>query len=243
MLPFKKWYYFWWLKNSNDMVEPDLAIIRKILQEGDTAIDVGAFYGRYTKVCSECVGTEGRVLSFEPIPVTFEILTSNVKKFGLQNVELFKYAVANKHGCARMMIPHYPFGGYDCYASTINKDGNIPVRALCLDDLYSFFQDGVAFIKSDTEGNDFKVVCGAKKIISMFKPVLLVEINHQKDDRLITFLEKKGYTGFWFDGKNLIKHIPGDICWKAINYFFLKPEHIQMFNSLNIVEGGKNKRR
>ena len=46
MLPFKKWYYFWWLKNSNDMVEPDLAIIRKILQEGDTAIDVGAFYGR-----------------------------------------------------------------------------------------------------------------------------------------------------------------------------------------------------
>ena len=58
--------------------EPEFNLASEILREGDWVLDVGANIGHYTVRFSELVGDKGRVIAFEPVPDTFEILSSNV---------------------------------------------------------------------------------------------------------------------------------------------------------------------
>ena len=55
--------------------EPDLKLVQHLVKPGDTVLDVGANFGVYTRVLSQLVGPAGRVISVEPVPQTFSILS------------------------------------------------------------------------------------------------------------------------------------------------------------------------
>lgn len=65
---------------------------------GDLVFDIGAHCGVSTYHLSEMVGPEGKVVAFEPDPVTFAILQRNVERYGLTNVVLQNAAVAGTAG-------------------------------------------------------------------------------------------------------------------------------------------------
>jgi tRNA A58 N-methylase Trm61 len=79
----KKVHYARALSAVSEGDEVDFKIIKQLVNPGDYVADIGANYGVYTKYLSELVGRDGCVYSIEPIPLTFEILYSNVKKLGL----------------------------------------------------------------------------------------------------------------------------------------------------------------
>jgi FkbM family methyltransferase len=169
--------------------EPDALACREYLKPGDVAIDVGANWGSYTKVFSECVGPEGSVHAVEPVPETFEYLRYNVEHLKLKNVSLHQVAAENRSGTARMTIPLWHGGRRNIYESHFAEDGEIEVRSERLDDLFHDVKP--ALIKIDVEGADLEVVKGATNLLKSYHPVLLVELSSPGTDPL---LREMGYS-------------------------------------------------
>src|SRR5262245_59935385 len=81
-------------RNSFRTNEPEWDLSSQWLSPGDWAIDVGANIGHYTKRFSDLVGASGRVIAFEPVPATFELLSANAAQFTCANTTLLNLAAS-----------------------------------------------------------------------------------------------------------------------------------------------------
>lgn len=218
------------LKKFNEINEPDFKVLRYLVRTGETVVDIGANIGWYTKFLSDLVGENGRVISAEPISETFALLSFCVKQLGLSNIKLLNFAISDREGISRMEIPKYNFGGLNFYrAKIINSEKRqcstktFPVILKTLDSLLLNYEDNISFIKCDVEGHELEVIKGARKVISKFKPVWLIEVcsepneNNSSASVLFEIMYKHGYNAYWYDGKGLHEYLNG--C-KSTNYFF-----------------------
>jgi FkbM family methyltransferase len=231
----KKQYYAWLLRRGPENAERDCRPLPTLVAPGDHVIDVGANIGIYTKRLSELVGARGRVYSVEPIPLTFELLASNVKRLGLSNVELFACAISDRNGSVVMEVPRYASGGENFYEARIRpgdgQSGTLRTfRVLCttLDALVAPASVRISFVKCDVEGHELSCIRGAQRVLRESKPALLLEVSSDPDDsrspahELFGVLAEEGYQAYWFDGATLRRRSPGD---RSVNYFFLREEH------------------
>ena len=102
----KKRYYLGLLRaDADELMETDARALPRFLKAGDFVIDVGAFVGFYSQRLSRLVGPSGRVWSFEPMPLTYEILSASLQRLGLKNVRAFPCAVSDRDGAATMEVP------------------------------------------------------------------------------------------------------------------------------------------
>jgi FkbM family methyltransferase len=236
----EKVYYERLLRFFTESDEVDFKVIKHLVKCGDCVVDVGANIGVYTKYMSELVGVDGRVYSIEPIPLTFEILRSNIKKLGLKNVELINCAISNTNGRVTMEVPLYELGGENFYKARIvgsNTNSSlrqVKVESKTIDYIFSKLALNISFIKCDVEGHEFQCIKGAKKIIEESKPALLIEISGDPDSlestsyEIFELLNEEGYEAYFFDGINLNRRHLGD---KSINYFFLLPKHLRLLKN------------
>lgn len=233
----KKVYYVHLLRFFTEDDEVSFKVIKHLVGYGDCVIDVGANIGVYTKYLSVLVGIHGRVYSVEPIPLTFEILYSNVRKLELKNVELINYAISDTNGSVLMEVPLYESGGENFYEARI-MEGNtnsslrrVRVESKTIDYLFSALPYNISFIKCDVEGHELRCIKGAMKIIKESKPAWLIEISGDPDSLKSTFYEifkllnEEGYEAYWFDGISLNKWCSDD---KSVNYFFLALKHLRV---------------
>src|SRR5262245_44584848 len=68
--------------SSNDTARYDalqVQLLAKHLNDGDTAIDIGAHYGQYCILMAAMCGAMGNVVAFEPDPHARQILMQNLK--------------------------------------------------------------------------------------------------------------------------------------------------------------------
>jgi len=80
-----------------EFYEPlETEIVKQEVKKGNLAIDVGASIGYYALLFAKLVGTEGKVVAFEPVPERYHILEKNIKLNNLKNVDLVKKSVSNK---------------------------------------------------------------------------------------------------------------------------------------------------
>ncbi len=172
----KKIYYARHLRSISQNDEPDLKVIQYLVAPGHNVADLGAHVGVYTKYLSELVGISGRVYSVEPIPLTFDILRSNVRKFGLKNVELRNCAISDSDGYATMEVPRYDGGGENFYEARIAKEHakhlfrRIEIAALTVDSLLSELDSPIHFIKCDVEYHELSCLRGAVHTIQGSMP-------------------------------------------------------------------------
>ena len=73
----KKIHYARIVRQISESDEPDLIVLRHLIEKGQCTADLGANIGVYSKYLSEYVGPSGRVISVEPVPLTYDILCSN----------------------------------------------------------------------------------------------------------------------------------------------------------------------
>jgi len=76
--------------------EPEFRQLADWVHPGDSVLDVGANVGQYTLRLSELAGEEGRVIAFEPIIETFEILAAMARRARYRNITLFNIAVSER---------------------------------------------------------------------------------------------------------------------------------------------------
>ena len=170
--------------------EPEVFEIARALHEGDWVIDVGANVGHYTCQMARCVGASGRVLAFEPIPMSFALLTANVRAAGLLNVTLFNIALSSRAGISRMTVPSYEDSRLaNFYQAHIATDGDYPVLCLPLDAIP--IPGRVRLIKVDAEGHYQQVLIGMESLLQRDRPMLIVE--GSLNGAVATWLTARGY--------------------------------------------------
>lgn len=74
----------------------EFKIVRRLLKEGQTFLDIGANTGYYSLLASKFVGEDGRVLAFEPNPTMFQRLKYNLMINKSANVLAFNVGLADK---------------------------------------------------------------------------------------------------------------------------------------------------
>jgi FkbM family methyltransferase len=172
--------------------EPELRLLAGLVDPHRTAVDVGANKGTYTWFLSHLCR---HVYAYEPNPAMRWMLTRCTPS----NVTVFPRALSDRNGEAVLRIPHRG-GRFANNVGTLRPEFDdpscecIPVPTTRLDD------DGlvdVGFLKIDVEGHEREVLRGARELIARDRPVLLVEIIAEHNDRpvddTIEFVERLGY--------------------------------------------------
>lgn len=170
--------------------EKEYSQIGRWLAEGDWVIDVGANIGHYTKKFSEVVGESGRVIAFEPVPITFELLASNVALFEHNNVTLLNMAASESTDVLGMSIPTFQTGLKNYYRGHLTRDNaDISVMTFPIDAMS--LPPKVRLVKIDAEGHDLSVLKGMKGMLEDSHPVIIIEDDSAE---IGEFLSGLGYT-------------------------------------------------
>lgn len=134
------------------------------LKAGETFVDVGANIGYYTLVAARCVGEQGRVIAYEPDPLNYELLTTNVAMNDLPQVQLFPYALYDQNTTGQLFLSDDNFGDHRIYAAAENRQSRHITLVHGAEHLSQHIER-IDFLKIDTQGAEFFVVNGLQKLI------------------------------------------------------------------------------
>jgi FkbM family methyltransferase len=159
--------------------EPEIVkAITEVVRDGFVAIDVGAHLGYYALILSRIVGSNGRVIAFEPIPSNFRILSDNIGLNRCNNIQAVNKAVSDRSGQFEGTLPTES-ALPSSFTLLKNKGANkIRVEVVSLDDFLKDWDRPIDFVQIDVEGAEGSVIRGARKTIESYHPILLVEIHH-----------------------------------------------------------------
>lgn len=228
-LPFQYWYC-----QLRVPLEEEMGLLKELVGEGGTAIDIGANIGFYSYALSKiCKNVE----AFEPNLACLQIL----KAYDAKNVRTHNIGLSSKPGTLTLHIPIFN-GKESAGHATVNSldvehlSINISVKKL---DDYAFKK--VSFIKIDVEGHEYEVIKGAEETLLREKPTLLIEIEQRHLNFPMTLIFDKltnlGYNGYFlyedklqplcnfsyeFHQKSVIEAIASR---KYVNNFIFKPAY------------------
>ena len=141
----------------------------KRVKPGDVVFDIGANVGFYTLLASVLVGSEGRVIAFEPLPRNLVYLNRHMKMNHCLNVNVLPYAVSDCEMTAEFTFSKDPSMGHLC------TKGDIAVQTVLIDKLIEskkLFPPDV--MKIDVEGAELSVLRGSHQVIKGKRPIIFV---------------------------------------------------------------------
>jgi FkbM family methyltransferase len=159
--------------------EPEIWLIRHLVEHGSTAVDIGASIGIYA---AEMARHAGRVIAFEPNPAVAQF----ARAVAPRNVEVVNVALSSAPGRATLKVPRNPKRGTIDELGTIDP-GNplhahdavaIEIETKRLDD---FAISNCSFIKIDVEGHEEAVLDGAVEMIAAQRPLLMIELEESRN--------------------------------------------------------------
>ncbi|MEU1038428.1 FkbM family methyltransferase [Streptomyces sp. NPDC005907] len=187
--------------------EPELARLAELCPaDCDTAVDVGGWYGPWTRRLSR---RARRVVTVEPVPH----LARLVSAAGYRNVRVITAAASDRPGTARLWLPAGDAGDRGV-SSLVRRDIHaraVEVPCVTLDSLEL---RGVDFVKIDVDGSELAVLRGADTLLARDRPALFVELEAriQPVAPVVAHLAERGYEG-WV--------LPGDT-WRPLTGFPLE---------------------
>lgn len=158
-----------------DHDQSTLPLLKQYIPKGGVVVDGGAHVGSHSTFYLDCVGPEGKVISFEPGIDAFNCLIRNCP-----NATTYQIALGRSYGVA-WLLHDANYGGAHLASSGDRKS---PVFVVPLDALGL---DRLSFLKYDLEGYEIHALAGAKSTINRCRPVMLLESN-------VGALARQGFT-------------------------------------------------
>lgn len=158
-----------------------LAAIEDLAQPGITAYDVGANIGYTTILLARCVGAEGKVFAFEPLPANLERLRANLALNGLEaRVTVAPVAASRETRSAPFLV--HDSGGMGKVEGSAGRDepyrDRITVETIDLDAfVYARGNPAPSLIKMDIEGGEVLALSGMRALLRQERPILLIELH------------------------------------------------------------------
>ncbi len=175
------------VENRREWVNWDKRVYLSFIRRGDIVLDLGANVGAHSVFFSHLVGSTGKVIAFEPLPVNLEALRRLVaRRSRYENVEVVQAAVGNPDRgttTATIRVPGSDatqaslvaqsagsWSGQDeihsmeCPITSIDR--HPAVRAV----------SRVSFVKLDVEGAELFALRGAAATVARHHPLIYCEI-------------------------------------------------------------------
>lgn len=165
--------------NFNNYEEEEWNVVNGILEiiKAETVFDIGANIG-YVSIFLSKKHENMSVHAFEPVKMTFDMLTTNLRNNDVDNVTVHNIGLSDKKG--EFTFFYYPAGSVN--ASMTDLSGREDVQeVLChTDTLDAVFADSgekkLDFVKCDVEGAELMALKGGEKTIARCKPVIFAEL-------------------------------------------------------------------
>ena len=166
------------LYEQGDWFEDEIRFVRRAVEPGATALDVGANYGVYTVALGRAVGPGGRVVAFEPAPATARLLEASARASGLTHVRVIEAAVSRRDGEATFYASRH------AELSSLHEvagawETTRIVALVTLDGMRDAWAGRrVSFVKLDAEGEEAAIVEGARATLAEHEPLIMYELKH-----------------------------------------------------------------
>ena len=147
------------------------------LEPAMVACDAGAHLGYFTVLMASHVGTEGRVLSFEPAPRQAGLLRRSVARNGLSQVTVVEQALgaAEKTGWLELApndamnrVRPDPIEG---------RTAAVPVTTLDAWEAGGGGLERLDLLKLDVEGDELDVLTGSASTLERHRPTIVCEVH------------------------------------------------------------------
>jgi len=199
---------------SGQLLEPETsALVDMLLQPGDTFIDIGGHVGFFSMLAAGLVGPTGRVYVFEPERANYAHLLTHIALNNFHHVFPFQWAVGHSTSVVDFFTNFDNDGGHALWEpgrhpfnqksrQQVSKES---VFLVSLDDIFGSAQPGFAkLIKIDTEGNEARVLRGARNFLTRAQiPAVIAEINQfglaqlgSSEQEMRTLMSDLGYTTY-----------------------------------------------
>lgn len=191
------------LLEQEDWFEDEIAFVRRLLQPGMHAIDIGASYGVYSTTMARIVGPGGKVWAFEPARSPAAYLRKSIERNRLTNIVLSHLALSNRTGAAKLNLN--PQSELNSLADEGTSHGDQETVELSTLDqcLRTYGWQSIDFVKMDAEGEEGRIVEGGQQFFAAHSPLVLFELKH--GDELNWSLLRQ-FTGI---GYRLYRLVPG----------------------------------
>ncbi len=146
----------------------------------ETFVDVGSCIGVFSMMFAQA-SPEAVVYAFEPASINYKYLFRNMEKF--PNIYSINKAVSSVNGKVEIALPTLNEKNITHARDTRDNTGIISVYGssdiyreevvkIKLDDTI----EHTDFIKIDTEGHEYEVLLGARKLIQRSRPIIMLEM-------------------------------------------------------------------
>ena len=186
-------------------------IVKKYVHEGDIVVDIGAHVGYYTLLMAQLVGKNGKVYSFEPDPVNFQLLKKSVEINGFENVVLIQKAVSNITDKVKLFLGDNDSAINRIYDAKLgDAKESIDVESIRIDEYFKENDELIDFIKIDSEGSEIKIINGMKQFLSRNQELVmmteffpfLIKKSGDEPNQYLKSLEKSGFSLYNILDKN-----------------------------------------
>lgn len=249
---YKEKQYYKIIRDFDIKTEPDLLVARELADKESISVDIGANIGLYTTYLSP---VSSKVISIEPVPFTFFMLTKIIVHFSLPNVKTYQIAISESIGEAHIEIPNQA-GTRNYYRAFLRgvpknringktkqqgkedaAEFHHKVKTKTIDSLLLTEAPKISLIKCDVEGHELQCVIGAGEFLKRSKPAWMIEVSEDFDDadssafHLKTIMESYNYETYLYENGVLRARKVGD---RSINYFFLQNDHLEKLKQSTI---------
>lgn len=153
------------INREQNFFEPDiLEYLSRYYSKQETILDVGANIGNHTTFFAAALNYKA-IVAFEPVSDNFKLLEQNMAPFGA--IYLRQVAVGAENKKIHMTINRSNMG-----ACEVDPNGSYSVQQIRLDDI---IVPPVSLIKIDTEWSEPGVLEGARNLIELDRPLILIE--------------------------------------------------------------------
>lgn len=179
------------LETYGEYSEGEVDVFRKVLRNGDIAIDVGANIGAFTIPMAQFVGQDGHVYAIEASRINADLLWINANNNTPNNVTVIDRAASDKTG--KLLVSRQD--ALHAYSRPDINVGDFEIDCFKIDDLNL---ERCKLIKIDVDRHEMQVLSGARETIKRCKPIIYIENEHNDlRSELVAMLVEMGYRLYW----------------------------------------------
>lgn len=224
------------LLEQQDWFEDEIKLLRRLLQQGQQVIDIGANYGVYSLTMAKIIGPAGRVWAFEPASSTAAILAEGIACNKYSQVVLEKSALSCTPGVAQLSLNSQPELN-SIVQNDLNDVASETVSVVTLDQLME--RNGwtsISFMKIDAEGEESNILKGGVKFFAELSPLVQYEVKAGTNWNLELVNE---FSALGYDSYRLVPGLDYLVAFDAhepvdgylLNLFCCKPDMARLLAS------------
>ncbi|TRU04591.1 MAG: FkbM family methyltransferase [Microcystis aeruginosa Ma_AC_P_19900807_S300] len=184
---------------QKDWFEAEMELWRTQIRPDMTVIDVGANVGVYTFSAAQRVGETGKVIAIEPFKACVNCLQETSRINQLPWVKIYEAAASDHCGSAKLSLHNASELNEVISDNSPSSDSanTVTIQCLTLDSLIETENlTRVDWLKIDAEGHEIKVLQGAERLLTEFKPNIIYENiagAHGSNGAIMQYIQAKGY--------------------------------------------------